>query len=148
MTSKSTLLVHAFLPGASQAVPAGKLKMTEAGAEVLSCSFIYGLKYLKRNGAIEIDPISLNFLNGRDVSRMELFPANTSLFGGIRDAAPDSWGRRVIEAKNRMPANSLPESVYLLEAGANRVGALDITADGEATRALTQSSDWVYSGCI
>ena len=141
MTSESTLLVHAFLPGASQAVPAGKLKMTQAGAEVLSCSFIYGLKYLKRNGAIEIDPISLNFLNGRDVSRMELFPANTSLFGGLRDAAPDSWGRRVIEAKNRMPANSLPESVYLLEAGANRVGALDITADGEATRALTQSSD-------
>ncbi|RJT43569.1 type II toxin-antitoxin system HipA family toxin [Rahnella woolbedingensis] len=141
MTSESTLLVHAFLPGATRAVPAGKLKITEAGAEVLSCSFIYGLKYLKRKGAIEIDPTSLNFLDGRDVARMELYPANTTLFGGIRDAAPDSWGRRVIEAKFRVPVNSLSESVYLQEAGANRVGALDITADGDLAREHSKASD-------
>ena len=48
------------------------------------------------------------------------------LFGGLRDAAPDSWGRRVIEARRRVPANSLPESVYMLEAGSDRVGALDV----------------------
>lgn len=48
------------------------------------------------------------------------------LFGGIRDAAPDAWGRRVIEAKLKVPANSLPESQYLLHAGSDRVGALDI----------------------
>ena len=54
-------------------------------------------------------------------------PANgLPLFGGIRDAAPDSWGRRVIEAKLQVPANSLPESQYLLHAGSDRVGALDI----------------------
>ncbi|PKE29229.1 type II toxin-antitoxin system HipA family toxin [Rahnella sp. AA] len=115
--------------------------MVEAGTQLNSCSFIYGLKYLKRKGAIEIDPTSLGFLNGRDVSRKEIFPANTTLFGGIRDAAPDSWGRRVIEAKSRSPANALPESVYLLEAGPNRVGALDITADGEPARELSGASD-------
>src|SRR5690606_1009134 len=56
-----------------------------------------------------------------------LLPANRlSFFGGIRDAAPDAWGRRVIEAKLKVPANSLPESQYLLHAGGERVGALDI----------------------
>ena len=47
-------------------------------------------------------------------------------FGGIRDAAPDAWDRRVIEAYRKVPANALPESVYLLEAGSERVGALDV----------------------
>jgi serine/threonine-protein kinase HipA len=35
-------------------------------------------------------------------------------------------GRRVIEAKLKVPANSLPESTYLIQAGSQRVGALDI----------------------
>jgi len=45
---------------------------------------------------------------------------------GSRDAAPDAWGRWVIEAKLKVPANSLPESQYLLHAGSDCVGALDI----------------------
>ena len=53
-------------------------------------------------------------------------PAGLALFGGIRDAAPDAWGRRVIEAKLKVPPNSLPESIYLLHAGSERVGALDV----------------------
>ena len=37
------------------------------------------------------------------------FPAGgLTQFGGIRDAAPDAWGRRVIEAKLRAKANALP----------------------------------------
>jgi serine/threonine-protein kinase HipA len=61
---------------------------------------------------------------------MEFYPGNDLLlFGAIRDAAPDAWGRRVIEARFKIPANSLPESRYLLEAGANRAGALDIRTD-------------------
>jgi serine/threonine-protein kinase HipA len=61
------------------------------------------------------------------VTGKRLLPANgLPLFGGLRDAAPDAWGRRVIEAKLKVPANSLPESQYLLHAGSDRVGALDI----------------------
>jgi len=55
-----------------------------------------------------------------------------TLFGGIRDAAPDAWGRRVIEARVKAEANGLPESTYLLAAGSNRVGALDIRATLDA----------------
>ena len=71
--------------------------------------------------------MSLGIQDRTAVQGKRLLPANgLPLFGGLRDAAPDSWGRRVIEAKLKVPANSLPESQYLLHAGSDRFGALDI----------------------
>lgn len=141
MISEKALMIHAFLPGATAPVPAGKLHLQEEGVDLLTSRFVYGLKYLKRKGAIEIDPVGLGMLQGQSVAGQVLFAQESTLFGGIRDAAPDAWGRRVIEAKKRVPANALPESVYLLEAGPNRTGALDITADGEPARDLESSAD-------
>lgn len=141
MISETDLMVHAFLPGATEAVPAGKLNMQEEGTDVTASSFVYGLRYLKRNGAIEIDPVGLGMLHGQRVAGQRLLAQESTLFGGIRDAAPDAWGRRVIEARRRAPANSLSESVYLLEAGPNRTGALDITPDGAPARSLETSTD-------
>jgi len=107
--------------------PCGQLLMTEEGPNVLASSFAYGLNYLRRADALEVDPVSLSIRDRAVVLGKRLLPANgLPLFGGIRDAAPDSWGRRVIEAKLKVPANSLPESQYLLHAGSDRVGALDI----------------------
>ena len=41
---------------------------------------------------------------------MTLFPLpGLDEFEGIRDAAPDAWGRRVIEANLPVPTNSLDE---------------------------------------
>jgi len=109
--------------------PCGQLLMTEEGAELQASSFAYGLNYARRADALEVDPVSLSLRNLEDVLGKRLLPVNQlPLFGGIRDAAPDSWGRRVIEAKLKVPANSLPESEYLLHAGSDRVGALDIRA--------------------
>lgn len=62
MISNKSLMVHAFLPSTIEFVPAGKLHIQEEGSELLSSSFVYGLKYLQRNGAIEIDPIGLGML--------------------------------------------------------------------------------------
>ena len=107
--------------------PCGQLRITEEGPHVLAASFAYGLNYVRRPDALEVDPVSLSLRDRADVMGKWLLPANgLSLFGGLRDAAPDSWGRRVIEAKLNVPANSLPESQYLLHAGSDRVGALDI----------------------
>lgn len=107
--------------------PCGQLGMTEEGSEVLGASFAYGLNYLKRPDALEVDPVSLSLEDLAAVEKKLLYPAGgLPLFGGIRDAAPDAWGRRVIEAKLKVPANSLPESEYLLHAGSDRVGALDV----------------------
>lgn len=122
---ESKLMVFAHLR--QEWRPCGRLVMTEEGTEVRASSFAYGLHYARRSDALEVDPVSLSLRNPEEVLGKRLLPVNRlTLFGGIRDAAPDSWGRRVIEAKLKVPVNSLPESQYLLHAGSDRVGALDI----------------------
>ena len=106
--------------------PAGRLSLTQE-RDVVASSFAYGTRYIDRPDAFEIDPVSLSLADKARVRGAELFPINQlSQFGGIRDAAPDAWGRRVIEAQRRVPANSLTEADYLLGAGSDRVGALDV----------------------
>lgn len=119
------LYVFAHLLG--EFVPAGILTLTETPLGVEASRFSYGTRYLQRSQAIEVDPVSLALADKAQVREKSLVPVNgLALFGGLRDAAPDAWGRRVIEAKFKVPANSLPESTYLLEAGSERVGALDV----------------------
>jgi len=106
--------------------PAGRLSLTQE-RDVVASSFAYGTRYIDRPDAFEIDPVSLSLADKARVRGAELFPINQlPQFGGIRDAAPDAWGRRVIEAQRRVPANSLVEADYLLGAGSDRVGALDV----------------------
>jgi len=115
------LFVFAHLAGAW--APCGQLELTEDGSEVVASSFAYGTRYLARVDALEVDPVSLGIHDREAVHGQLLLPsAHMAHFGGIRDAAPDAWGRRVIEAHLKVPANSLPESVYLVHAGSDRVG--------------------------
>lgn len=124
---QTKLAVFAHLDG--QWAPAGLLTLTEDGTEVHASEFAYGLRYVERPNALEVAPVSLSLRNRESAKGVVLNPENgLTQFGGIRDAAPDAWGRRVIEAKLKVPANSLPESTYLLHAGSNRVGALDVRA--------------------
>lgn len=121
--SKLTAFAHR---GAAWA-PCGQLTVTQDGDKLMASSFAYGLNYLGRADALEVDPVGLGIADREAIRGKRLLPPNgLTFFGGIRDAAPDAWGRRVIEAKLRVPANSLPESQYLLHAGSERVGALDI----------------------
>lgn len=107
--------------------PAGLVTMTEDGADLQASEFAYGLRYLERPNAIDVDPVALSLKNKGELRGKVIFPgAGLTQFGGIRDASPDSWGRRVIEAKLKVKANSLPESTYLLHAGSQRIGALDV----------------------
>ena len=126
MAAKETKLMTFAHLGTAWA-PCGQLVLTEEGQQLLASSFAYGLNYLTRGDALEVDPVSLSIADRESVRGKQLLPLNQlPFFGGIRDAAPDAWGRRVIEAKLKVPANSLPESQYLLHAGSERVGALDI----------------------
>lgn len=135
-TTQDELAVFAWLPGQAEGrfVPAGLLTLSETvGASSqnreLASRFAYGLGYLKRPAAIEVDPVSLGLADRDTVRGQALFPVNgLGEFGGIRDAAPDAWGRRVIEARRKVPANTLSEADYLLAAGGDRVGALDVRA--------------------
>lgn len=126
----------------AQWAPCGQLALTEEGSNLVASKFAYGLNYLKRNDALEVDPVSLSIADRAAISGKYLLPVNAlRFFGGLRDAAPDSWGRRVIEAKLKVPPNSLAESQYLLHAGSERVGALDIRG-GHNDVPIAGASTW------
>lgn len=111
-------------------VPAGLLsRETSAGRETVS--FAYGTRYLQRPNAIEVDPRALALAQARQAEPGTVwYPLpEVNEFGGIRDATPDAWGRRVIEARLNAAPNSLDEFTYLLEAGSDRVAALDVRED-------------------
>ena len=118
-------IVFIYLPGDTEAVPAGRLNMVEQGTVLVATTFAYGRRYLQRPHALPVDPINLRLADGE--GGVELAPpAGLNLFGALRDAMPDAWGRRVIENRLRAPPNGLPESTYLDHAGPHRSGALDI----------------------
>lgn len=125
MPTTTKRVVFVYLPDSPVAVPAGNLALEEEGRDSVGCSFGYGARYLQRPNAIPVDPVSLPL--SCEPGNLKLYEPTTKppFFGAIRDAAPDFWGRRVIDAKLKVPADSLPESRYLTEAGTHRFGALD-----------------------
>lgn len=99
-------------------IPCGLLEYQEDGRQS-SCMFRYGKKYLTRSDAISIDPLHLP-LEDRSFST----PDGFQLFNGIRDAAPDKWGRYLLDKKFARP---LSEIEYLAASSDDRVGALAFT---------------------
>lgn len=116
------VFAHVAEIGRHDFVPAGMLEHLDQGKDA---TFTYGTKYVQRPNPIEIDPVSLP-LQGEKGGEPRQLARGLTEFGGIRDAAPDAWGRRVIENKLKVAGAVLPEVAYLLEAGSDRVGALDI----------------------
>lgn len=115
--------VFVHLPGEPQAVPAGRLELLMRDGQLATSRFQYGRHYLQRPNALDIDPISLPRATESATPRMPIH--GLSLFGAIRDAAPDAWGRRVIESRWSR-GGLLSEVDYLDHAGSDRAGALDI----------------------
>lgn len=118
-----TVFIH--LPGETEAVPAGRLTMIEQELQVQASTFAYGRRYVARANALPVDPVSLA-LDAEGGGDERVPAAGLAMFGALRDATPDAWGRRVIENRLRAPPNGLPESVYLDHAGPHRAGALDV----------------------
>ncbi len=138
-SSSRSLYVFAHLDG--EFVPAGKLDLFEQGNHLAASTFAYGQRYIERPTALEIDPVGLSLRDRSKVRGTLLVPPNgLAFFGGIRDATPDAWGRRVIESRHQVPANSLPESTYLLDAGSERTGALDVRESLTASATIARGS--------
>ncbi|SIO00593.1 type II toxin-antitoxin system HipA family toxin [Paraburkholderia phenazinium] len=126
-TKDWTKTVFIWLEGDSEAVPAGLLTVYEQGIRPVRSTFVYGNRYRERKNAISVDPEGLSLVAANRTGKPVTFepPSQLALFGAIRDAAPDSWGRRVIENMVQAVPNSLPETDYLMHAGPHRTGALD-----------------------
>lgn len=109
--------VYITLPGQTTAVTAGRFILTIDKQGLPLGKFIYGKRYLERADAVELDPIELKLS-----SSMYETMALRGVFGSLRDAGPDYWGRRVIERYCEKPI--LGELDYLLFAPDDRAGAL------------------------
>lgn len=120
MSSKSNqteCFVYITLPGETSFITAAKFQLTTDSRGLATGRFVYGRSYLERQNAISIDPLELE-LSDRTYTTTRL----NGVFGALRDASPDFWGRRVIE--KRSGQTNLGEMDYLLYSPDDRAGAL------------------------
>ena len=116
-TTASECYVYITLPGETEFVTAGKFELTTNRQGYPAGEFVYGRSYLARDNAVPIDPIELKLST-------KTYETNIlkGVFGALRDASPDYWGRRVIEKYKGQ--TQLGEIDYLLYSPDDRAGAL------------------------
>jgi len=120
MTSKpapTECFVYITLPGATEPVTAARFELTTNRSGSPLGRFVYGKSYLDRPDALPFDPVELKL-----ASRVYETNAMKGIFGALRDAGPDYWGRRVIE--RHIGKAPLGELDYLLYSPDDRAGAL------------------------
>jgi len=115
--SATESFVYITLPGEVSPVTAGRFVLTENARGDALGQFVYRGRYIEDPTAVEIDPVELKLSK-----RTYETPLLNGIFGALRDAGPDYWGRRVIE-KHAGKAQ-LGELDYLLESPDDRAGAL------------------------
>lgn len=109
--------VYITLPNQTEPVTAGRFVLGADRRGVAEGRFVYGRSYLERPDAVPLDPIELK-LSQRTYATNNL----KGVFGALRDASPDYWGRRVIQRHIRQSQPS--ELDYLLASPDDRAGAL------------------------
>lgn len=111
--------VYIQLPGTTLTVPCASLKVRTIGAGAFEGTFTYGKRYLERPNVVALDPFHL------PLSTHPLkFTKLKGIPGVVRDASPDAWGRRVIQAKLQRTDADLPELAYLLNGPDDGAGNL------------------------
>ena len=115
--SPQECFVYITLPGKVSAVTAGKFVLDPTSPGGPLGRFVYGRSYLKNPDAVPIDPLELK-LSSTTYNTVRL----KGVFGALRDAGPDYWGRHVIE--KHAAKSTLGEMDYLLESPDDRAGAL------------------------
>lgn len=120
-SSDQRAYVYLQLPQSLEVVTAGFYEL-DFPQGVPTGSFVYNPAYLQRADAVPLDPYELP-LAPRRVQTVKL----KGIFGALRDASPDAWGRRIIE--KHMGRTDLTEVDYLLHSPEDRAGALSFGRD-------------------
>ncbi|HEY0020577.1 MAG TPA: type II toxin-antitoxin system HipA family toxin [Longimicrobium sp.] len=116
MPPRSECFVYIQLPGTLQPVVCGRFGRARTRDGGVVGRFVYGRSYRERPDAVPLDPIHLPLAPAvYETARLD------GVFGALRDASPDAWGRRVIE---RIAGRPLDEVDFLLESPQDRAGAL------------------------
>jgi serine/threonine-protein kinase HipA len=112
-SSSNQAFVWVWLPNNAVPICAGRIRQI---GDVYQ--FKYGKKYLANSQAIALSPFEVPLLD------QTFIPTGLNkIHSCLRDAAPDAWGRRVIN--NEFNLLEASEIDYMLLSGSNRVGALD-----------------------
>lgn len=127
-SQNSECFVYITLPGETDLVTAGKFVTSVFQLGRVQGNFVYGKSYLSRSNAVEIDPIQLRLLD----QKFETASLG-GIFGALRDASPDFWGRRLIE--KQAGQTQLSEVDYLLFSPDDRAGALAFGQNAKPFRA-------------
>ena len=109
--------VYIALPGETEFVTAGRFELGVNRAGIPLGRFVYGTSYLERQNAVPVDPLELKL--SKTTYETTILKG---VFGALRDASPDYWGRRIIEKHSGKP--QLDEIDYMLESPDDRAGAL------------------------
>lgn len=123
--------IHIQLPGTLETVPCASLRVRSLGVGAYEGTFTYGKKYLQRQNVVALDPFHLPLS-----ARPQRFTKLKGIPGAVRDASPDAWGRRVIQAKLQRPEADIQEVEYLLNGPDDGAGNLSFgrTVDPPAPR--------------
>ncbi|OIN92199.1 MAG: hypothetical protein AUJ20_08555 [Comamonadaceae bacterium CG1_02_60_18] len=111
--------VYTQLPGTFEWVPCASLRVNEVGADAFQGTFTYGKRYLARQNVVELDPYHLKL-----TEKPMQFTKLKGIPGALRDASPDAWGRRVIQARLEREEVALSEMDYLLNGPDDAAGNL------------------------
>lgn len=112
-----TAYVYLQLPGSLETVTCGRVTQVVLETGEVRADFVYGRNYRARRDAVPLDEFALPL--------GEVVPGTTKsdgMFGALRDASPDWWGRSVIH--KQLGQAGLTEVDYLLYSPEDRSGAL------------------------
>lgn len=117
MNSRRSCYVYLQLPGTLDVVTCGRYEREVLRDGRVVGRFVYGKSYRGRADAVPLDPYHLPMASRRyETGKLD------GMFGALRDASPDAWGRRVIE---KMTGRAdLDELDFLLQGPEDRAGAL------------------------
>jgi serine/threonine-protein kinase HipA len=111
--------VYIQLPGTFETVTCARLTVAEVSTGVYEGTFQYGRRFLERKDVVALDAFHLGL-----TSRPLKFTKLKGVPGAVRDASPDAWGRRVIQAKLQRPEQDIQEMEYLLNGPDDGAGNL------------------------
>ena len=111
-SDESSCYVYIQLPESLDVVTCGRYVQQDGIGQ-----FVYGKSYLSNPRAVELEQFELPLREGTfKTARLG------GIFGSLRDASPDAWGRGVIE--RQLGRGDLTEVGFLLNSPEDRAGAL------------------------
>jgi serine/threonine-protein kinase HipA len=125
VTSESTVDERSIYVGLAHRTgervqPAGLMKVVRRGV-VESGEFAYGRRYLEAPGAAPLNPEHLPLRNAAFALPERRIREGGAMPLTLRDALPDSWGRKVLETRQDKPLSDIDA---LLLTNEDRIGAM------------------------